>query len=102
MGQPKDRSSARAPAIDQIDHIMDLLSDLQWRLDQNGPDGAPGTGMLERYDYFCRVSDQGRKCSYAIKTKKLFLLNDFADVKKMLEHIILRIRQVKGNENFGR
>jgi hypothetical protein len=102
MGEPKDKNSPRAPALDQLDHLLDTLSDLQWRLDQNGSNGNPGTGMLEKYDYFCRVSDKGRRCAYAIKSKKLFLLNDFKDVKKQLEHIILRIRQIPGNENFGR
>jgi len=98
----KDKNSPRAPAKDQFDHVLDLLYDLKVRLDQNGPNGNPGTGMLERFDYFSRVSDLGRGCSYGIKAKQLFLLNDFKDVKSLIEHIILRIRQLPGNENFGR
>jgi hypothetical protein len=102
MSTPRTKNSPRAPAIDEFDQVLDLLYDLGIRLDKNGAKGAPGTSMLERFDYFSRVSDRGRNCSYAIKAKKLFLLNDFKDVKTLLEHVIQRIRHIPGHENFGR
>lgn len=102
MSTPRTKNSPRAPAVDQFDPVLDLLYDLKIRLDKNGAKGAQGTGLLERFDYFCRVSDRGRDCSYAIKSKKLFLLNDFKDIKALLEHVIQKIRHIPGHENFGR
>ena len=102
MSKERDRNSPRAAPNDDIDRVLDLFADLKARLDQNGPNGAPGTGMLEKYDYFCRVSDRGRACSYSMKSKKLFLLNDFKDVKDIVEKLVRHIRKLPGNENFGR
>ena len=99
---PRDRNSPRAPARDSVDQSLDALADLWRRMDQNGPKGKPSSGMLEKFDYFCRVSDRGRDCTYAVQSKKLFLLNDFADVKALVEQVVKSIRKLPGHENFGR
>lgn len=102
MSSPRDKTSPRAAPKDNIDRMIDILNDLRERLDVNGPTGAVGSGMLEKYDYFCRVSDRGRDCTYGIKSKKLFLLNDLEDVKKLVEQFVKTIRTLPGNENYGR
>lgn len=100
--EPRDHNSPRAPARDSIETTLDLLCDLRIRMDQNGAKGKPNSGMLEKYNYFCRVSDRGRDCTYSIKAKKLFLLNDFEDVKNLVERIVKEIRKLPNHENFGR
>jgi len=102
VSTPKDKNSPRAAPNDNIDNVLDLLSDLRERLDRHTPTGKEGSSMLEKYDYFCRVSDKGRACSYAMKSKQLFLLCDLKDVKTLLEKLIFHMRQVPGNENFGK
>lgn len=102
MGNPRDASSPRAAPNDALDHVLDLLTDIKTRIDQHTPTGKPGSGMLEKYDYFCRVSDKGRACTYGMKAKQLFLLCDFKDVKELLEKAVFYMRQIPGHENFGK
>ena len=97
----KDRNSPRAAPNEPIDYILDMLYDLKVRLDRHAK-GPTGQGVLEKYDYFCRVSDKGRACTYAMKSKALFLTCDFPEIKDMLEKLLVYIRAVPGNENFGR
>jgi hypothetical protein len=102
MGEEKKNSnSPRAAPNEPIDYTLDQLYDLKLRLDKHGT-GPAGSGMLEKYDYFTRVSDKGRACTYAMKSKSLFLNYDFPEIKQMLEKLLVYIRAVPGHENFGR
>jgi len=102
MGESKrTKDSPRAAANEPTDYILDLLFDLMKRLDKHEKGGA-GSGMLEKYDYFCRVSDKGRACTYSMKSKALFLNYDFPEIKQMIEKLLVYIREIPGHENFGR
>ena len=101
MTDKKDRTSPRVAANDPIEYTLDMLYDLKVRLDKH-QEGPPGSGMLEKYDYFCRVSDKGRACTYTMKSKSLFLNYDWPEVRVMLEKLLTYIRAVPGYENFGR
>ena len=99
MGEPKDRNSPRAAPTGPIDYVLDQLFDLMIYLDTHGNKG-PGSGMLERYDYFNKVSDKGRACTYGMQAKQLFLTGSWPQTKTMIEKLVGLIRQLPGHEEF--
>ena len=101
MGEPKDRTSPRAAPTGPIDNILDQLFDLMTHLDTHENKGS-GSGMLEKYDYFNRVSDKGRACTYGMKAKQMYLNYDWPKTKTRLEKLIVSIRQIPGYEEFGK
>ena len=101
MSEGRDRNSPRAAPTGPVDYVLDQLYDLMIHLDEHGSKG-PGSGMLEKYDYFNRVSDKGRACTYGMQSKQLFLQHSWPTTKIMLEKLLVLIRQVKGNEDFGK
>lgn len=96
-----DGKNDRAPAGHPIHSVMDSLFDLWVRMKDH--DGSQkNNNMLEKYDYFVRHSNRGRSCTYAHKCKALFLMSDYQDVKKQLLEVIEHIREVPGDEEFGK
>lgn len=96
-----DGRNDRPAASEPIHSVMDSLYDLWVRIkDHKG--SQKNNNMLEKYDYFVRNSNRGRSCTYAHKCKALFLLSDYEDIKKHLLQVIENIREVPGDENFGK
>lgn len=98
MGE-RDRNSPRAAPKEPIDSVLDQLYDLKKRLDRPV---VQGDSALEMYDYFTRVSDQGRDCTYARKGKHIFLTKDWEEVKRELLQLLLNIRLMPGESEFGK
>lgn len=82
----------RHPPSKPIHHLLDSLRDLQVRLEQTG--GGSRLELLEAYDYFCREGERGRSCPYSIKCERLFLREDFQEIREMIEEVARRFGEM--------
>jgi len=94
-----DGLNNRAAATNPLHLFLDTLCDLSQRLQHHEGDGID---ILERYDFFVRNSNKGRACTFSHKCQQLFLTGDYEDIKKKLLDVIESIRQLPGEEDFGR
>jgi hypothetical protein len=62
--------------------LIDILAELQHRFTHHG--GTLEGNVLERYFYFIQHSEYGKKCSFALKSRELFLRHDFEAVMKLV------------------
>lgn len=70
-----------------ISSLLDKLNQLRQRLNQHTSEGIEDGGMLKKYSYFVRTSSLGRACTYSIKTKELFFLEDYEEIKELIEEV---------------
>lgn len=57
--------------------------------------------MLEKYDYFIRSSSAGRACTYATKSRELFMAFDWAEVRPLVLKLLEAARELEGVD-FGK
>ena len=95
---PEPRKT-RPEATEPVDSVLDALADLYKRITHH-ENKEKENNMLEKYDYFCYHSERGRACTYAMKSKALFLMGDYPDVKKEIEKVVKAIRNIE--EGFCR
>lgn len=93
-----DELSDRPSTEDCIGLLMDQLTDSIHRLTHYQGNGI---NLLERYDYFVRHSSKGRSCTYSHKCRQLFI-SELGIVKEEVLKVIEMIREIPGEENFGR
>lgn len=98
----RDKPREKRPdPTEPIDMVIDCLNDLTKRIDKHqGKDRS--NNMLEKYDYFCYHAELGRACTYAIQSKRLFLVGDWQDTQRNLLRLLEAIRMVPGYEDFGK
>ena len=79
-----------------IHHLLDTLYELQQRLLHTG--GGKGIELLEKYRGLIEVSNMGRACTYAMKCKNLFMNNDYQEIKRLVQKVMLIMDEM---ENGG-
>ena len=74
----------RPPATTTLHSLLDTLADLRTRMDHTGH-RVGSMSTVEAYDSFCKNSQFGRDCQYALKTAAVFVEHDLREIAALIE-----------------
>ncbi len=101
MASLRHFSDKPCPSAMTAEHrLLDKIYDLYKRLDSYTSEGNPGNSMIEKYGYFIRESEAGRRCTHAIKAKQLCLMSDLRDIERAIKDISLLLEEHKEELKF--
>lgn len=76
----------RPETKDKEQIILDILWDIYERISRHN-NNKEYKNMLEQYNYFIRKSTSKRDCTYAIKSRRLFMQYDYKDILNLLDKL---------------
>lgn len=80
--------------------IFDVLGELQYLFNHHAGSSHDNiVNILERYHYFIRFSEHGKRCAYATKAKELFVKYDWEKAKKLILEAADMIRTIDNVTN---
>jgi hypothetical protein len=60
-------------------------------------DNPKKMNVIEAYSKFIETSPKGRTCTYALKCKSLFMMQDYKEVKKLLEEVLEHMEEIENS-----
>lgn len=89
MLESKNMTYTLETLMDQLWLLFDRLNTFQ------GDPKNRGNNLIEKYNYFITHSENGRGCTYALKSKELFRTHEYPRIKELILEIAETIRSLE-------